>query len=74
MKTKLYVWWVRLQANHLPWTKLYKYRVREWERMQTQSDLLKGFWVECGHKGMLNVAEQEAKEKAYLEKTEIKND
>ena len=66
MKTKLYVWWVKLQANHLPWTKLYKYRVREWEHMQTKNNLLKSLWANCGHKGMLNVKEQEERQKADM--------
>jgi len=74
MKTRLYVWWVKLQANHLPWTKLYKYRVREWDNMQTQSSLLKGFWVESGHKGMLNVKEQEARQRADLQKMGLDHD
>ena len=74
MKTRLYVWWIKLQANHLPWTKLYKYRVREWNNMQTQSNLLKGFWVDCGHKGMLNVKEQEARQRADLQKMGLDHD
>jgi len=44
VKTKIYVWWVRLQANHIPWSKLYKYRVREWERMKDTNKFLNGFW------------------------------
>ena len=44
MKTKIYVWWIKLQSNHMPWTKLYKYRVREWDSMKTTHRILKGFW------------------------------
>ena len=65
MKTKLYVWWVKLQANHLPWTKLYKYRVEEWRRMRWQHEFLKGFWAGNSHKRMLNVKEQEEDLKRY---------
>jgi len=52
MKTKLYVWWVKLQANRMPWTKLYKYRVREWERMKDTNKFLNSFWC-ADHKGNL---------------------
>jgi len=44
MKTKMYVWWIKLQANHLPWTKLYKYRVNEWQSMKETNRILTGFW------------------------------
>jgi len=52
MKTKIYVWWIKLQANHMPWTKLYKYRVREWQSMQDTHRILTGFWF-SEHKGNL---------------------
>jgi hypothetical protein len=52
MKTEIYVWWIKLQANHMPWTKLYKYKVSEWERMRSTHNFLKSFWCE-GHKGNL---------------------
>ena len=52
MKTEIYVWWIKLQSNHMPWTKLYKYRVREWENIKDTHRILTGFW--CGdHKGNL---------------------
>ena len=36
----------------MPWTKLYKYRVREWENIKDTHRILTGFW--CGdHKGNL---------------------
>ena len=64
MKTKLYVLWIKLQANYLPWTKLYKYRVEEWRRMKWQHDFLKGYWAR-GHYRNLNVKEQEEDLKRY---------
>ena len=69
MKTKLYVWWVKLQANHMPWTKLYKYRVREWERMQDTQNYLKSYWAD-GHKGTLNAKELEKQHEAIMLKLE----
>ena len=66
MKTKLYVWWVRLQANHMPWTKLYKYRVREWGSMQRTQNYLNSYWA-SGHKGNLNRAEYEERIKKAME-------
>ena len=44
MKTKIYVWWIRLQSHHMPWTKLYKYRVQEWQSMKETNRILTGFW------------------------------
>ena len=66
MKTKLYVWWVKIQANHMPWTKLYKYRVLEWDRMQSTQNYLSSYWA-SGHKGNLNSAEYEARIKKATE-------
>jgi coproporphyrinogen III oxidase-like Fe-S oxidoreductase len=59
MRLKLYIWWVKMQYTYMPWTKFYKYRQQEWDRMRRQSKLLKSLWFGGGHKGMLNIKEQE---------------
>ena len=66
MKTKLYVWWVRLQANHMPWTELYKYRIYEWDRMQSTQKYLNSYWA-SGHKNNLSVKQHKERIKKAME-------
>jgi hypothetical protein len=47
----------------MPWTKFYKYRQQEWDNIRQQNKLIKSLWFDGGHKGMLNIKEQEEKYK-----------
>lgn len=66
-KVKLYTLWVQLQSKHLPWTKLYKYRQREWANMKHTQHHLKSFWVGGKGHGMIGREEYEARIKKAME-------